>query len=41
MIDIRDTCDAAEAVVPAEHWTLATYGDLLFMDMYPNPHDAF
>jgi len=39
MIEIRDICDAAEAVVPAEEWTLATYNDLLFMDMYPNSHD--
>merc|ERR1712136_529693 len=25
MIDIRDVCDKAEAVVPAKLWTLATY----------------
>ena len=32
MLDIRDVCDAAEAVVPANLWTLATYKDLLFLD---------
>jgi glutamine synthetase len=32
MVDIRKICDAAEAVVPAELWTLATYKDLLFLD---------
>lgn len=32
MIDIREVCDAAEAVCPAELWTLATYKDLLFLD---------
>jgi len=32
MIDIRVTCDAAEEVVPAENWTLATYKELLFLD---------
>jgi glutamine synthetase len=32
MIDIREHCDAAEAVVPANLWTLATYKDLLFLD---------
>jgi len=32
MINIRETCDAAEAVVPADKWTLATYKDLLFLD---------
>lgn len=39
MIEIRKSCDDAEAVVPAESWTLATYNELLFMDLYPNPHD--
>lgn len=34
MIDIRDTCDAAEAVVPADQWTLATYKELLFLDSH-------
>ena len=32
MIDIRDVCDAAEEVVPADLWTLATYKELLFLD---------
>merc|ERR1711871_1749479 len=32
MINIREHCDAAEAVVPAHLWTLATYTDLLFLD---------
>jgi len=39
MIDARRHCDEAEAVVPADKWTLATYNELLFMDMYPNPAD--
>ena len=32
MIDIREVCDAAEEVVPADLWTLATYRELLFLD---------
>jgi glutamine synthetase len=32
MIEVRDVCDAAEAVIPASEWTLATYHDLLFLD---------
>eukprot|EP00747_Dinoflagellata_sp_TGD_P154690 gnl/TRDRNA2_/TRDRNA2_177519_c0_seq1.p1 gnl/TRDRNA2_/TRDRNA2_177519_c0~~gnl/TRDRNA2_/TRDRNA2_177519_c0_seq1.p1 ORF type:complete len:709 (-),score=155.72 gnl/TRDRNA2_/TRDRNA2_177519_c0_seq1:198-2324(-) len=32
MVDIRTICDEAEAVVPSEFWTLATYNDLLFLD---------
>ena len=32
MIDIREHCDAAEEVVPADMWTLATYKELLFLD---------
>jgi len=32
MVDLRKACDAAEAVVPEELWTLATYKDLLFLD---------
>jgi len=32
MIQIRTIADAAEAVVPANLWTLATYKDLLFID---------
>mmetsp|Transcript_6125 Transcript_6125/g.13203 ORF Transcript_6125/g.13203 Transcript_6125/m.13203 type:complete len:129 (+) Transcript_6125:1989-2375(+) len=34
MIDIRETCDAAEEVVPANIWTLATYKELLFLDSH-------
>jgi glutamine synthetase len=34
MIEIRAICDAAEAVVPAELWTLATYKELLFLDSH-------
>eukprot|EP00586_Coscinodiscus_wailesii_P001590 CAMPEP_0172484610 /NCGR_PEP_ID=MMETSP1066-20121228/12143_1 /TAXON_ID=671091 /ORGANISM="Coscinodiscus wailesii, Strain CCMP2513" /LENGTH=707 /DNA_ID=CAMNT_0013249255 /DNA_START=68 /DNA_END=2191 /DNA_ORIENTATION=+ len=34
MIDIRAVCDAAEEVVPAEDWTLATYKELLFLDSH-------
>lgn len=37
MIDIREVCDAAEAVVPAELWTLATYKELLFLDSHVGP----
>lgn len=33
MVDVRAVCDAAEAVVPADKWTLAPYTDLLFLDM--------
>lgn len=39
MIDARAVCDEAEAIVPAEQWTLATYNELLFMDFYPNSND--
>uniref|UniRef100_A0A7R9WNK5 GS catalytic domain-containing protein n=1 Tax=Craspedostauros australis TaxID=1486917 RepID=A0A7R9WNK5_9STRA len=34
MIDIREVCDAAEAIVPANMWTLATYKELLFLDTH-------
>jgi glutamine synthetase len=34
MIDVRAICDAAEAVVPANLWTLATYKELLFLDSH-------
>ena len=37
MIDIRAVCDAAEEVVPAELWTLATYKELLFLDSHVGP----
>jgi glutamine synthetase len=32
MVELREVADAAEAVVPADLWTLATYKDLLFLD---------
>jgi glutamine synthetase len=32
MLDIRGVCDAAEAVVPEELWSIATYKELLFLD---------
>jgi glutamine synthetase len=32
MVAARSLCDAAEAVVPAALWTLATYSELLFID---------
>ena len=32
MIDARAVADKAEAVVPADLWTLATYSELLFLD---------
>lgn len=34
MIKVREVCDAAEAVVPASEWTLATYKELLFLDQH-------
>jgi len=34
MVDIRQTCNAAEEVVPAHLWTLATYKELLFLDSH-------
>mmetsp|Transcript_19596 Transcript_19596/g.27571 ORF Transcript_19596/g.27571 Transcript_19596/m.27571 type:complete len:717 (-) Transcript_19596:210-2360(-) len=37
MIDIRDICDTAEAVVPEKLWTLATYKELLFLDSHVGP----
>lgn len=36
MVDIRAICDAAEEVVPANSWTLATYKELLFLDSHVN-----
>mmetsp|Transcript_55168 Transcript_55168/g.97358 ORF Transcript_55168/g.97358 Transcript_55168/m.97358 type:complete len:126 (-) Transcript_55168:440-817(-) len=32
MEQARDVCDAIEAIVPANLWTLSTYNDLLFLD---------
>jgi len=34
MVELREVCDAAEALVPAEMWTLATYKELLFLDSH-------
>ena len=34
MIEMREVCDAAEAIVPADLWTLATYKELLFLDSH-------
>jgi len=34
MIKVRETCDAAEAVCPADCWSLATYDELLFLDQH-------
>merc|ERR1740130_647292 len=41
MIDIRAICDAAEEVVPAENWTLATYKELLFLDQETTTEPEF
>jgi glutamine synthetase len=43
MVEIREHCDAAEAVVPANLWTLATYKELLFLDSHtaPTPEAAY
>jgi glutamine synthetase len=40
MIEMREVCDAAEGVVPAEDWTLATYKELLFLDSHTATTDA-
>jgi len=34
MVDVRKVCDAAEEMVPADLWTLATYKELLFLDSH-------
>lgn len=34
MVEMRAVCDAAEEVVPAEDWSLATYKELLFLDSH-------
>mgnify|MGYP005851428005 CR=1 FL=1 len=34
MVEIREVCDAAEEIVPAADWTLATYKELLFLDSH-------
>jgi glutamine synthetase len=36
MIEARKVVDAAEGACPAKHWTLATYADLLFLDLQNN-----
>ena len=36
MIEARKAVDAIEAMCPAEHWSLATYKELLFLDSHPN-----
>merc|ERR1712032_1166740 len=35
MVDLRKVCDEAEAIVPEDKWTLATYKELLFLDSHP------
>jgi len=37
MVEVRDHCDDAEAVIPANLWTLATYKELLFLDSHTDP----
>jgi glutamine synthetase len=34
MVEMREACDAAEEVCPANLWTLATYKELLFLDSH-------
>jgi len=34
MVNIRENCDLAEALVPSNLWTLATYKELLFLDSH-------
>ena len=34
MLSVREVCDKAEGVCPAELWTLATYKELLFLDQH-------
>lgn len=43
MIKVREHCDAAEAICPAEYWSLATYKELLFLDSHtePGPDPAY
>uniref|UniRef100_A0A7S2YKW1 GS catalytic domain-containing protein n=1 Tax=Entomoneis paludosa TaxID=265537 RepID=A0A7S2YKW1_9STRA len=40
MVEMRDVCDAAEKVVPASDWTLATYKELLFLDSHSSTQEA-
>ena len=41
MVEVRKLCDAAEAVVPEELWSIATYKELLFLDSHIGPADPF
>jgi glutamine synthetase len=41
MIKMRETCDAAEEVCPANLWTLATYKELLFLDSHTGAGGGF
>ena len=34
MIEIRKTCDEVESVIPANLWNIATYKELLFIDLH-------
>lgn len=34
MLSVREVCDKAEGVCPADLWTLATYKELLFLDQH-------
>lgn len=34
MITVRESCDEAEAICPANLWTLATYKELQFLDQH-------
>ena len=36
MIKVRGACDAVEAIIPADKWTLATYKELQFIDQHTN-----
>jgi glutamine synthetase len=37
MVNVREKCDAVEAICPAEYWSLATYKELLFLDSHTDP----
>merc|ERR1712129_417228 len=41
MVELRKVCDDAEAVVPANLWTLSTYKELLFLDTHVGPNDEY
>jgi glutamine synthetase len=40
MLGVREVCDAAEEVVPANLWSLATYKELLFLDSHTAVKDG-